>query len=223
MNVLNPLSLSAVASKSLKMQVPFIQEVTQQTVHSSESSHQAEVSRRQWHHQWQGWNQDPSWGHGVSAIKCKRCASLRPAPWWSNPAPSPWIDGGGWKQPVCLLPSAEAVHHLQRTVGLLSACRSPQSSRRTRRGGMSLSSAAPSWQIIGLFIHVAPAEEITQSSSVTKQILINTANIQFRTGADNPSTERGCRRAANRKYLFKMICGHLSDSLLYSSTPPDPA
>lgn len=88
-----------------------------------------------WHHQRQGWNQDPSWGHGVSAIKCKRCASLRPAPWWSNPAPSPLIDGGSWKQPVCLLPSAEAVHHLQRTVGLLSACRSPQSSRRTRRGG----------------------------------------------------------------------------------------
>lgn len=84
MNVLNLFSLSPDVRKCLKMQVPFKGEVTQQTVHSSDSSHQEEVSRRR-----QGWNQesDQSWVTGGSAIKCNCYPSLRPAPWWSNPAP----------------------------------------------------------------------------------------------------------------------------------------
>lgn len=75
------------------------------------------------------------WGHGVSSIKCKCCPPLRPAPWWRNPAPSGAVGffcGSGTRvDPVelPLPPPAKATHHLQHTVGLISACRSPLDSQ----------------------------------------------------------------------------------------------
>lgn len=53
--------------------------------------------------------------------------------------------------------------------------------------------------------------------SVTQQIHANRANILLRAGEDNRSAVRGCRSAANRKYLFRIICDHLSDTQVLTS------
>lgn len=53
--------------------------------------------------------------------------------------------------------------------------------------------------------------------SVTQEIHANTANILLRAGSDNRSSVRGCRSAANRKYLFRIICDHLSDTQVLTS------